>query len=424
MNLPFSKKQLFIIGGVVVVAVVLFFVIRGALRPTGGGTLVPFTVWGSDSSQVFEPVLSGYRGIRPEAQVTYREVHSEDLEAALLDALAEGKAPDVVMIGNRDLGRRRNLFAPVPAGQLSLAQFRSLFPAVAEEDFVSDGNIYGIPLYIDTLALLYNREHFDQAAIASPPVTWEEFQEMVPKLRLLNSSGQIIRAGAALGGSQSSIRYAADILNLLFLQNKTQMLSSDRTAATFSRGPGLHAFRFYLQFANAGSATYTWNDTQDESFEAFAAGKVAMMLGYHKDIEALTRRSPFLRIGVAAAPQVSATERLDYASYEGFAVLAQSKALQYGWDFAIYAATNAAAQNSYFENTKRPPALRSVIQAKTGDPDLSVFAKAALTARSWSAPDYDKIKTILDAAIRAVLTGELDPDRALKRAEDQVTELL
>ena len=57
------------------------------------------------------------------------------------------------------------------------------------------------------------------------------------------------------------------------------------------------------------------------------------------------------------------------------------------------------------------------------DPDLGVFARQALTARSWSQPDEAKVREAMSNAIGAVLSGQLDSTRGLRQAEEQVTQL-
>ncbi len=42
---------------------------------------------------------------------------------------------------------------------------------------VYEGKTYGVPQVTDTLALLYNKEHFAEAGITEPPATWEELRE-------------------------------------------------------------------------------------------------------------------------------------------------------------------------------------------------------------------------------------------------------
>jgi len=68
-----------------------------------------------------------------------------------------------------------------------------------------------LPLSLDTLAMIYNKDLLDSAGIAVLPKNWNDFDGDVARLRSVNAQGQIVQAGAAIGGSAASIANAADI---------------------------------------------------------------------------------------------------------------------------------------------------------------------------------------------------------------------
>jgi ABC-type glycerol-3-phosphate transport system substrate-binding protein len=274
---------------------------------------------------------------------------------------------------------------------------------------------------MDTLSLIYNRDLLDQAGIATPPVTWREVLDAVSALRKTNAQGQLTASALALGGTDATVAHATDVLSLLMLQNGARMLEdgeakfgNDKNAAT--------ALRFYSDFANPSSAAYTWNDSLGTSAESFAAGKTAMIVGYHGDLAPLKAKSPFLRLVAAPMPQVSADQNLNFPSYQALAVWRRSQLSAWAWDFIIFASTNADANRAYLKVLNRPPALRALVAALTNDPELGFYAKQSLTAASWEMPDYDKIKEIFSTAIQSVRGGET-PDAALGAAADQVDQL-
>ncbi|PYZ93999.1 ABC transporter substrate-binding protein [Salipaludibacillus keqinensis] len=48
--------------------------------------------------------------------------------------------------------------------------------------FRRDGQLWGLPKDTSTLALFYNKDHFEEAGIESPPETWEEMEEYAETL--------------------------------------------------------------------------------------------------------------------------------------------------------------------------------------------------------------------------------------------------
>lgn len=54
---------------------------------------------------------------------------------------------------------------------------------VAKEPMLKDGKIYGMPINLEGLGLIYNKEHFEKAGIAEVPKTLSELKAAVEKLK-------------------------------------------------------------------------------------------------------------------------------------------------------------------------------------------------------------------------------------------------
>jgi ABC-type glycerol-3-phosphate transport system substrate-binding protein len=419
-----SPKQIIIVLAAVIVVVLLILLFSGSKPPSP--PKVTLNIWGVfEEREALERIVSNYQQVRPNVEVKYQKIDGDNYQTALLDALAAGRGPDIFAIHNRSLPKNLNKLAPASLEQINLTELRELFPQVVEQDFTNNNKIYALPLYLDTLVLIYNKDLFDQAGIVSPPKTWDEFQNIVPRLRLLGEGGRIERAAAAIGSSEKTTNAGIDLLHLLMTQNGAKMVNPELTAATFAEPPGFQAFNFYLQFANPQSSLYTWNDNQLSALDSFASGNVAMIFGYKSDVATIKRKNPFLNFGIAPAPQPTGSQKtLSYADYWGFAVSKQSKNSDWAWGFIVNLTTNSQNEKIYLEASKEPAALLSIIAERMNDPDLGVFAKQALTARSWHEADEEKTKEIFNAAIISVLNGKTDSERALRQAQDQVSLLM
>ena len=190
-------------------------------------------------------------------------------------------------------------------------------------------------------------------------------------------------------------------------------------------GAGFRALSFYLQFANAASKYYTWNDDYQSDLDSFAQGKTAMVFGYHRDWVSLKKKSPFLNMGLARMPQPEGREKdIDYPDYLGLTVSRKSKFPNWAWDFVVYATTNKEAQETYYSRVKQPPALRVMISELENDPEMGVFARQALTARSWVRVDGEAVNQIFGEAIASVLSGQISPDKALVQSQEKVSQVL
>ncbi|MDP3956664.1 MAG: extracellular solute-binding protein, partial [bacterium] len=267
MQLPFvlTRSRIIMLGAaalVVILLVALFTGVIPGLRPRQG-TLPPvkLTVWGVfDSQQVFTDLVNLYRETRSNVDISYRQFDPNTYEADLINALAAGTGPDIFMFQNTWLPKHIDKITAVSSTTLPYVTFRDAFPQVVSEQFAPNQIIYASPLYLDTLALFYNKDMFDKNSIALPPRTWMEFTADVNRLKEVNpTTGEILRAGAAIGGSNQSINRGTDILNLLMLQAGTQMVDSNFLNATLTQTAGngvqagLNSLNYYTSFANPSS---------------------------------------------------------------------------------------------------------------------------------------------------------------------------
>lgn len=403
----------------VLLLVLVFTGIIPGLRPRGGeDQRETVVVWG-----IFDDTQAIQEALGPETPFTYRQLPLERYETELVNALAAGQGPDVFMIHNTWLPKHVDKLYPLVSPTFTITQLRELFPTVIEQDFAPDGGaIYALPLYIDTLAMLYNKEMFDAAAIAIPPKTWTGLEAIIPTLRRLDAQGNIERAAIAVGGSPKSVNRATDLVGAFMLQGGAAMVDSQFGSAVFA-DEGLDPFLYYVGFANAANTRlYTWNDRLPYSLDAFTEESAAIIFNYAYQVEFLKEKFPFLKMGVASFPQpTNATREVSYANYWGLAVSRTSLNPDDAWNFIAELTANPVHARVYTERTRRPPALRQIIQEYVNDPDLGVFARQALSARSWPQVDNLFVEQVFGAMIEDVLTGRLTPRDSIQRAESAIT---
>lgn len=431
-----SRKLVYILGGgiALMIFVTLIFILSNLGGP-GTTASADLTMWGVfDDQAAFDVAIKNFEKENKGIHVDYRLIPFADYEQTLLNALAAGTGPDVLMIHNTWLPKHIDKIQSLPEKfpglkdpLMTIRQFKDLFVDVAFSDLVNDNKVYAMPLYANTLALYYNKNMFASAGIAQPPRTWDVFLDDVTKLTRLDESRNITQSGAAMGTARN-INRSTDILMMLMLQSGVQMTNADNTQATFARSVdgqpvGERALTFYTDFTNPQKEVYTWNSSQDYSIDAFAAGKTAMMLNYSHQIPVLREKAPRLNWGVAPAPQASLDDKRTYADYWSLAVSLQSKYPYEAWRLVHYlAAGNGTVP--YLNAAGRPAARHDLIEQQKSDPDVGVFAEQALTARSWFQVDNKAIETIFADMIDNVNLGRQTVRDALKEAEDKVTVLM
>lgn len=419
------------------IAILVFMTIVLILRNVGGGggQRVAVEFWGVfDDRTAFDKVIRDFQSQNPNVAVVYRQFSFEDYEREVVNALAAGTGPDVWMVHHTWLPKHIDKLMPLQSSIKGLDQplmtfrdFQNQFVEVAVEDLTLNNQIYALPLYVDTLALYYNRDLFNSAGITSPPKDWDEFNSVVERLTKADASGNITQSGAAIGTS-GNINRSTDILMSLMLQSGVRMTDIDNTSATFSRTVnntpvGEVALRYYTDFANPNVRTYTWNNSRYYSIDAFVEGNAAMMFNYSHQAEILNQRAVRLNYTVASMPQISTTDIKNYANYWAVAVSKNSLVTNEAWRFVSYL-TSWEGASSYLAQTMRPAARRDIIELQKNDLRLGVFANQGLTAKSWYQVDNFAIESIFAEMIDDVNFGRLSVREALQNAEAEVNVLM
>ena len=418
-----------------------------------------------DDQDAFNEIITAYKALHPNVSITYRKLRMEEYEQTLLNALAEDRGPDLFSIPNTWVREYQTKILPMPksitlpyqvttgtikkettielrtTATLSLRALRTDFMDQVAKDVVLkyqaspelpvEDRIYGLPLYLDTLALFYNRDILNVAGIPEPPRSWTEFQEDVKKIAKIDKQGNILQAGAALG-TGTNVERAPDILSLLMMQNGTAMADENGNAtfaamppgATLTNPPGEDALGFYTDFASPYKEVYTWNSNMPDSLEAFSTGRAAFFFGYSYHIPQIKNLAPKLNFAIAKMPQIEGNQEINFTNYWVETVSEKTKNQNEAWDFLQFAAKAENAQK-FLAKTKKPTALRSLVASQVEDLDLSVFASELLTAKSWyQGMDAPAMEKIFNEMIENVVAGTQTIKEAINLAQGRVNQTI
>ncbi|MCU0678826.1 MAG: extracellular solute-binding protein [Planctomycetes bacterium] len=419
-----------------------------------------------DGSDDFADIIAKYNQIHPFVTINYRKLRYDEYEEKLLEAFATDRGPDILSIHNTWIRKyqAKGFLEPMPdkitmaypvlegkikkevnpnvktVNSINLTKLKNDFIDVVYDDVVikqinektkkTEERVYGLPLSIDTLALFYNRDLFNNAGITSPPAYWNrEFQQTVKKLTKQDNRGQIVQSGVALGGSDN-IERSSDILSVLMMQNGTVMMSDNGIVGFHVRpeafkeknyNPGLDALRFYTDFANPAKEVYAWNKTLENSLNLFTQGKLAMMFGYSYMLPQIKAEAPKLNFSIAPLPQIEGNpQSINFANYWVEAVAKKSANAAIAWDFVQFAVKEKQVLG-YLNKVKKPTALRALVDKQIEDQEIGVFAGQVLTAQSWyKGADASAAEAIMEEMIDNVAAGRTELENIISLAARKV----
>ncbi len=440
--------------------------------PAAQATAQPVTLnyWRTfDDEDTMQDIITDYRRIHPNVTINYRKYRIEEYEKTLIDAFAEDRGPDIFSVQNTWIPKYQSKISPMPdvmnvgyvveKGTIKkelVPEIRTIngytrrtiedtfVPVVANDVLLpsSDGKerVHALPLSVDTLALYYNRDLFNNAGIAFPPANWDEFEADVKELKVVQNDTDIINAAAAIG-TATNIQRSGDIVSAIMQQNGTQMSSNGGASfekippglSTRNVPPAADALRFYTNFGSPKKDFYTWNEDQPDSVEAFAQGRAAMMFGYAYHMQNLAAQAPALRYSVVPFPQIKTTGKgtaVTSANYWAETVSKKSKNADMAWDFLMFASSQNEAKK-YLAKTNKPTALRSLIAEQSTSDVMRPFASQLLYATSWyrgrdpqgaEKSFQDMILESLDAKSGSADEEIYKIEEAIRRASQKINE--
>jgi ABC-type glycerol-3-phosphate transport system substrate-binding protein len=372
--------------------------------------------------------------------------------------MAEGKGPDIFAIKNTWIPLNTGKIAPLPQNEVrnpfSVQTFSDTFFQTAEKDLIQNNAIYGLPLFIDSLALYYNKQLLRDNVPESdkPGRTWEEIKK---QSELITKESNTIEryniSGIAFGDTESISRFP-DILSALLLDSGVELTNIDNTRSTLAQNKGVHlnnapkkpfleSLELFTSFGNSLYKNACWSPSvvsrnpKEQEFLPFLEGRVGMIAGYsftynllQKKHEEYRRRGmsviPFSDIGVAPFPHFVDPEisgkKSALALYFPFTVSKNSEHPKEAWDFLLFLSSKESSQN-YISKTGKPPARKDLVEEALKDPLFRTFALQASYAKSFPNTSFfpeEMVFSLLKQGITRALSNKEPLDRIVQSLQN------
>jgi multiple sugar transport system substrate-binding protein len=366
-------------------------------------------------------------------KVLYVEKRPQDFERDLLEALASGTGPDLILLPQDEILTYANKLRVIPFEYFPERAFKDTFVEEGEL-YLGQGGLIGLPLSIDPLVLYWNRTTFASAGLVEPPSHWDEFFALARDLTVRSSAGTILRSAVALG-EFANVTHAKDILSALILQAGNPIMRRDESGVlevvlaesspSLPLVPAESALRFYIDFSSPTKAIYSWNRSLPLSRDAFIAGDLALYIGYASEVADIRAKNPNLNFDVAMLPQARDTGTI--ATFGRMQALAVTLVSQYSGDAwkAAQILSSQEAQELWSEVSRLPPVRRDLLAEKpTDDARAAVFYEAAIQAHGWLDPSPRESNAIFRDMVEDAVAGRARISGAVGRAAGELGALL
>lgn len=377
--------------------------------PFGAG----ISMWGTLDQNIVDDFLVEMSSVDKALEVvTYTQIDARRFDSELVNAIAEGRSPDLVIMPHELLVSYRTKLQPISFETMSERAFRDTYIDGADIFKLSDG-IYGIPFAVDPLVMYWNRDIFSSSGLASPPKTWESLVSQTTKAVVRLDDERNITQSAVAFGEYVNVTHAKNILSMLFLQaGSTLVEEKEKTySVTLNEGgdsalsPGDAVLTFYTQFSLQTKDLYSWNRAKNTDRTEFLNGTLGMYFGKGSETKALERENANLNFDIAPIPQGSgSTIQRDYGDFYAFAIPRASQNIQGAYAVASLFGNVVNAQK-LADAFNFAPVHRTLFEGPEADPTKAVIYQSALISHGWLDPSPKESEDIFRKAVEEVSSG-------------------
>jgi ABC-type glycerol-3-phosphate transport system substrate-binding protein len=396
--------------------------------PTLGGAV---EIWGTLDDVAFYKVLDPiveknevYKVIR------YTEKDPATIDSEFLNALAEDRGPDLVLIPHEKLTSYRSKLQAVPYENFPERDFKNLYIDGAELFALSDG-VYAYPIAIDPLVMYWNRNMLSAKNVISAPTTWEQIvNSIVPTFVVRDFSRNITTSPIAFG-EYRNVKHAGDVLGMLMIQIGSNLVAESESntykilinqSADRTQLPLEEALTFYTNFAIASPVNplYSWNRAKPMDTDAFLSEDLVLYFGKGSEAKTLAAKNPNLNFDIAEVPQgATATIRRTYGTFYGLGLL-KSARNKPGAFLAMQLIGGADFAKAYANALTMAPAHRTSLASGSSDTYGRIIFSSAIAARGWLTPAPSEVDSVFAQMVEDVLANRY---KSAEAANDAVGRL-
>ncbi|MDP2920966.1 MAG: extracellular solute-binding protein [Candidatus Omnitrophota bacterium] len=306
---------------------------------------------------------------------------------------------------NRDNGAWKNkLFAKA----LAVNEFEQ------DNSFGVKPGIYGAPIDVTNIQMLYNKDLLEAVGVNKPPKTWKDLIEVTRKLRAKGMQGLVSGWGETWMIDCFASNYAFNIMG------KDKILDTIRGKVSYADPDWVKVFDLFREMRDEGAlASGIVTMVNKTAEQIFANNRAAFAFNGSWCVNVYKGMNPNLNYGAMLPPEVS--DKYPMAIWGGagssFMVNKQSKDIQASVDFLKWL-TDAPQQVFLSKETQGLPSNKYSL--KDMPMALSQFANAmdnATHPNVWGVSESPIVIEAFDKGIQSIIIGEKTPEQLAREVQ-------
>lgn len=348
----------------------------------------------------------------PDVEIQLQSIPEGEYKTKLLAALAAGSGPDVAQIPSHGMTEFYNygLIQPFPKDVISAETATRDYINASIKNLIIEGEVYGLPIDVQTIVLFYNPALFVQAGLDpnTPPKDWNELIEFAKKTTVWDG-GKMVQSGWGLGGYHP-------VLETFMVQAGATFWSEDGETVVFQE-PQLEAMKF---ITDAIKVEKVYTPEFGSRWTGFKQMKEAMVFGHGAMVGSFKATgSPDLVFKTALPPAhpVTGSRAVTLTSWT-LVIMNDAPDREMAAKWLAYI-TSAQAQKTWMLTTGELPSLKSVLE----DPELisNELYAPILESLKYAVPSFtkgwaDPASELREIAYNEIINNNMDPKIALEKA--------
>ena len=371
--------------------------------------------------EAIDKLIANFEKANPDITVKHTSFPYADYRKKVSIAISSGDGPDLVQLYYGWLNDYRDggLIQPLPKDTFPHDEIESNFFKMVSSMKV-DGDYWGLPTAVRSLALFYNNDLFSEAGLSGPPETLDQLVEYAKKLTKTDSAGNYIQVGFAVDTDGQDHHFWREVLIRHF---GGQPYSNDGQKVTYNTDAGAEALKYLTDFEKTHKTGS--NGFMNRGQDAFAAGKAGMVLDGSFRISKFNKTDG-LNFSISELPGHNGT-RYNFSSFWANALSTKAKGekREAAAKFLKYL-TSEEAMQVWLDTVGELPAKPSValVDANKGHPQYGPFIRGLdyATATTFISEKPQR-QSVIDSYDMVVLQG-MSPEDALAKVAKKEQELL
>ncbi len=372
------------------------------------------SIWGTLPQAAVNSVLQELSAQNEQyLKVSYRYVSENEFDTVLLNALADGVGPDLIIHSQERLVEMRRRLQPVSYESFPVRDIRNLYIDGSQIFMMSDG-LYAYPIAADPLMMYWNRDLLASDGFLEPPRTWESLVNTYLPVLIRRDFDRTINRSVVALGEYGNIRNGFGIISALLIQGGSQTVIEDGSRylvrmqnSIAGQGDPLYAAAdFYTRFSKPSNTLYSWNRSFGEDRGQFVGEDLAFYFGYGSEGPEIERVNPNLNFDIAEIPQGAvSTIRRTYGKFYGLSALRSSDNPAGAAAVMFNLGTEVNSQKIAL-TSNMVPVYRSLVDQGSNNTYGRITYGSVSIARGWLNPDI-----VIADGIFETMTQDINENR-------------